>query len=93
MIEIDKRKKKLMDKIARFEDGRLIYQLELLIDEMNSMKKPENDSVLFTPLKDDLTIDEMIIEQNFKMIDRVKFDELVYSIDIQEPLDELLLIK
>jgi hypothetical protein len=60
---------------------------------MNSMKKPENDSVLFKPLKDDLKIDEMIIEQDFKKIDRTKFDALVYSIDIQEPLRELLLIK
>jgi hypothetical protein len=93
MIEIDKRKKKLMDKIARFEDGRLIYQLERLIDEMNSSKMPEKDSVLFKPLKDNLNIDEMIAEQSFKKIDRVKFDELVYSIDIQEPLNELLLIK
>jgi hypothetical protein len=57
------------------------------------MKKPENDSVLFKPLKDDLKIDEMIIEQDFKKIDRTKFDALVYSIDIQEPLRELLLIK
>ncbi len=93
MIEIDKRKKQLMDKIARFEDGRLIYQLERLIDEMNSMKKPEDDSVLFKPLKDDLNIDEMIAQQSFKQIDRTKFDALVYSIDIQEPLSELLLIK
>ena len=42
------------------------------------------------PVRMQISVEEMIKEQNFTGINRQEFDDLISKIDIQEPLSELL---
>lgn len=42
-----------------------------------------------SPLRKDLTLDELLTSQNFKGFDRQEMDRLVKEMDIQEPISEL----
>lgn len=42
------------------------------------------------PLRKDLTLDQLLTEQNFKGFDRRELDSLIEEINIQEPVEELL---
>ncbi|MCU0347170.1 MAG: hypothetical protein MUC59_09505 [Saprospiraceae bacterium] len=45
---------------------------------------------IFKPLRKDLTLQELLTEQQFKGFDRVKLDKLAKEINIQEPIEEIL---
>ena len=47
---------------------------------------------IFKPIRKSLSVQEMIQEQNYTTINRTYFDDLVQNIDIQEPIEELLLM-
>lgn len=47
-----------------------------------------NDAI--KPLRENITLDELLKEQNFKGFDREGMDKLIAKIDVQEPLEELL---
>lgn len=42
------------------------------------------------PLRKDLTLDQLLAEQQFKGFDRQELDSLIEEINIQEPIEELL---
>ncbi len=42
------------------------------------------------PLRKNITLDELLAEQNFKGFDRQELDKLISEINIQEPIEELL---
>ena len=84
-LEINLRKKRLLDTIAKSDNDFLLYQIEQLVKRLKIANK-EEAAKLFKPLKDTLDIDEMIMEQKFSGIDRGHFDELVNNIQLTEPL-------
>ena len=52
-------------------------------------QKKYNEEI-FKPIRENITIEEMKKEQNYKDFDREEFDKLIKELDIQEPLSELL---
>ena len=42
------------------------------------------------PIRENITIEELMQEQQFTEFDRAGFDEIVKKMDIQEPIEELL---
>jgi len=58
---------------------------EMAIDELDRFVQKLYYSMFFTdivkPMKKDISVDEMMIEQNFKPLDRVYFDSIVKAID------------
>ena len=42
------------------------------------------------PMRETLTVEDLIREQNYKGFDRKGFDKLVAELDIQDPIEELL---
>jgi len=42
------------------------------------------------PLRKNLTLEELLTEQNFKGFDRQELDKLIAEINVQEPIEELL---
>ena len=44
------------------------------------------------PVREKITVEDLIHEQNYKGFDRAAFDKLVTELDIQDPIEELLAI-
>lgn len=42
------------------------------------------------PMRETLTVEDLIKEQNYKGFDRNGFDKLIAELDIQDPIEELL---
>ena len=42
------------------------------------------------PIRQNITIEELMAEQHFTVFDRAGFDQIVKNMDIQEPIEELL---
>ncbi len=47
---------------------------------------------IFKGIRKDISIAELKEEQNFTNFDRTEFDKLIAELDIQEPIEELLLM-
>lgn len=82
---IDSRKLKLIEKITALSSEVALEKLEqyLAISE-------EEKATMLQPVRDHITVEELRKEQNYKGIDRAKFEALVDKLDIQESLEELL---
>jgi hypothetical protein len=56
--------------------------------------KIQNEDVLLQrvikPIREKITLVDLIREQNYKGFDRLAFDKLVKELDIQDPIEELL---
>lgn len=44
------------------------------------------------PMRETLTVEDLIKEQNYKGFDRQGFDKLIAELDIQDPVEELLVL-
>ena len=42
------------------------------------------------PVREKITVEDLIQKQNYKGFDRAAFDKLVTELDIQDPIEELL---
>lgn len=42
------------------------------------------------PMRETLTVEDLIKEQNYKGFDRQGFDKLIAELDVQDPIEELL---
>ncbi len=87
-MDIESRKKELIDIISRIENEALIKKLEKAIRNLERDQMALNG--LLKPAKEKLSIDEMRKEQGFRGIDRNKFEQLATEINIQEDVDKLL---
>ncbi len=88
MIETEKRKRRIISKIDRLENDYTLQQIEKIVNEM--YEEWELTGEVIKPVREDLIVDDMINEQNFKGIDRNDLNLLIRSLDIQEPLVDLL---
>jgi hypothetical protein len=79
------------DAIAAFE--RVVPRIKKKVKSTN--RKQDVDSVdlayFARPVRENITIEELMQEQHNFPIDKTKMDAIVKSLDIQEPIEELLL--
>jgi hypothetical protein len=88
MIDTEKRKKRIISKIDRLENDFALQQIEKVLNTIFESKEVAGDVI--KPVRKQISVEEMIKEQNFIGINRQVFDDLIGKIDIQEPLSELL---
>jgi len=83
---------KKLDLIKQIADINSVLDIEQLEKQVKLMKMKEKHQHIFKDLKENMTVEQLKQEQNFKGIDRKEFDNLVHQLDIQEPFEELLLM-
>ena len=69
-------------------------QNEETLEAVNTMLKALSTNQLIhqitKPKRDNLTVEDLIREQNYKGFDRAGFDKLVAELAVQDPIEELL---
>lgn len=88
MIDTEKRKKRIISKIDHLENDFDLQQIEKVLNAI--FESQELAGRVIKPVRKQISVEEMIKEQNFTGINRQEFDDLISKIDIQEPLSELL---
>jgi len=88
MIDTEKRKKRIISKIDRLENDFALQQIEKVLNAIFESKEVAGDVI--KPVRKQISVEEMIKEQNFIGINRQVFDDLISKIDVQEPMSELL---
>jgi hypothetical protein len=93
MQDLEVRKFHLIKIIANVQNEYLLMKLEEILKEW---KQNDIDFDLLAqvskPMLKDISVEDLVKEQNYQGIDRVHFDTLVAEINIEEPIDQLLLI-
>jgi hypothetical protein len=90
MQDLEVRKFHLIKTIANVQNEYLLMKLEYILREWN-----QNDTdfdllaQMSKPIAKDITVEDLIREQNYESIDRVHFDKLIDEINIEEPLEEV----
>jgi hypothetical protein len=80
---LEARKHRLISRIAAVREAGEIEKLEALVDQMLP-------GVAIKPLRKNITLDEMLQEQNFTGFDRKELEKLAEAIGITEPIEDLL---
>ncbi len=88
MIDTEKRKKRIISKLDHLENDFDLQQIEKVLNAI--FESQELAGRVIKPVRMQISVEEMIKEQNFTGINRQEFDDLISKIDIQEPLSELL---
>lgn len=87
-MTLEARKYQLIQKITHLEDEASVSRLEvvfkMLAEELDILNK------VAKPMRKQLSIEELVEEQNYKGINKDKFKRLVQDMAIEEPLEELL---
>jgi len=84
---IEARKFRLIELIMQLNSEQAVAKLE---QEAEKINKKDNFWAAIKPIKKAISIDEMIKEQNYKPIKKEDFYKKVATINIEEPLEELL---
>jgi hypothetical protein len=95
MINIETRKLKLIQQIMNLESENFLSKIETDIRKFvystsNHSTEKESFWAAVRPIKKTLSIEELIIEQNYKPIEKNEFYTKVATLQIEEPLEELL---
>lgn len=85
---LEKRKFNLIVQITKLDDEISVRKVEDIIEDLTGKEKLLHS--LVKPLRKKTDIEQIKKEQNWKGVDRKKFDRLIKEIDIQEPLEQLL---
>lgn len=86
--ETRQRKNRIKSKIEQVEDDLSLQQIEVLLNSI--FEDLEFQSEAIKPTRAQISVEDMIKEQNFSGINRREFDKLLSQIDIEEPLIDLL---
>lgn len=87
--KFDDRKYRVIEKIIKIEDERLLFALEEQLEQIDV----ESDDLwtrVMKPIRKSITIDDMIKEQNYKPIQADAFFAQAEELEIEESLEELL---
>jgi DNA repair photolyase len=77
------------DAVAAFEQ--VVPRVKKRVQPTKKAKKNELNLAHFArPIRETITIEELMREQQFTVFDREGFDQIVKNMDIQEPIEELL---
>lgn len=85
---LDHRKYKLIKEIMSIEDEAQLSKLEDQIDEIHG--KTSLWQKVIAPIRDHISIDEMIEEQNYMPVSKEEFFKMAQKIEIEESLEDLL---
>lgn len=80
-------------KLQIIEDINLIVSeehLDKIANHLDRLKYIEKNKDVFKGIRDSITIEELIEEQEYKGIDEDEFNKLVDELAIQEPIEDLL---
>jgi signal recognition particle GTPase len=87
-MTVETKKYKLIEKITSLQDEEVLNKLELLLKEYSS-----GNAILMEivkPMREELDIEKLKLEQNYKGFNKEEVDQLIKEIDIQEPIEDLL---
>ncbi len=76
------------DAVAAFE--RIVKRVKKVAEPAIEQKKELDLAHFARPIRKNITIEELMQEQQFTVFDREGFDEIVKNLDIQEPIEKLL---
>lgn len=86
-INIGDRKLRLIQEIMNLNDESALAKLE---QEIEAINKQDKFWEAIKPIRQSVTLEQMIAEQGYQPIEKEAFYEKVSKIDIEEPLEELL---
>lgn len=90
MGEMLKEKKiRLASKVLALEDEVLIDKLEKILTSYLSVKTVEA-AFFARPIPDDITLEELAKQQHPTPIDKQKMDSILATLNIEEPIEDLL---
>jgi len=87
-MTVETKKYKLIEKITSLQDEEVLNKLELLLKEYSS-----GNAILMEivkPMREELDIEQLKLEQNYKGFNKEEVDQLIKEINIQEPIEDLL---
>jgi hypothetical protein len=87
-MTINDLKYQIFTQIARIQNEEMLQRVKDMLENISN----ENDLLYraVKPLREKITVEELIQEQNYKGFDRVAFDKLVAELNIQDPIEDLL---
>ncbi len=87
-MSIETRKYQLIEKIIRVSDGQILGKFEAILggyhQSMDSIKH------LVKPTRSNTIVEQLVEEQNYKGVDKVRVNQLIEEINIEEPIEDLL---
>lgn len=90
---LDSLKMNLIVDITHLNDEASLRQISDTVSEVKknlTVKQKEILEKITKPMRKKTTVEDLKREQNWKPIDREKFDRLIRELDIQEPLEQLI---
>ena len=87
MVALETRKYNIISQLTSINNEFVISELEHFMESINLQLFYSN---LIRPMKTDLIINDMILEQQYKGVNREYLDSLVQEIDIKETFEELI---
>jgi len=88
--KVENRKKRIVTKIDQVKDDLTLRKIEIVLNKL--FESIYSKGSVIKPLRANISVDEMVKEQNFSGIERDDFDKLIDELDIKEPLADLLKI-
>jgi hypothetical protein len=87
-MTIEALKYELFAKIVSIQNEADLQRVKEMLESLSK----DNDLLyrIVKPVREKITIEDMIKEQDYKGFDRKSFDKLVVEMDIQDPIEELL---
>ena len=87
-MTIEKLKYEILAEIVKTNDEAILNSIKEMLLKVTS----DNDlfNRVVKPTREKITVEDLIREQNYKGIDRARFNKLVKELDIQDPIEELL---
>lgn len=93
MQDLEIRKFHLIKTIANVQNEYLLQQLEEILAQWKDNNLDfELLAQMSKPISKDISVEDLIKQQNYQGIDKEFFGMLVNEINIEEPLEELILI-
>jgi hypothetical protein len=89
-MTIDTLKYEILAKIASIQNEAVLQRVKEMLESISK----DNDLLyrVVKPIREKITIEDMIHEQNYKGFNRAEFDKIATELDIQDPIEELLAI-
>jgi len=84
---LNHRKIELIKRITDLSSEQDVNKLEVFVASLDMMS---DNSDIFKPMQEDISLEELKKEQNFEGINREEFDALAKELDIKETFEELL---
>ncbi|RLD54571.1 MAG: hypothetical protein DRJ05_14385 [Bacteroidetes bacterium] len=91
-MDINARKYKLISKVMHIENEFNVQLIENFFEKITHKSNYQEESInkIVKPMRKNISISDIKIEQKYHGIDFDSFNKLIEEINVQEPLTELL---